>query len=397
MTNRINVLAVIETLGRGGAETLLLHLVPSLLERGIRMNVVALMAPETLTEGLEAAGVTVYRLGGPNGWRADRLLPRLARIVRAERPDILHAHLFFGGLYTGLLPRWVHGGPRVLSLHCVDYIEHPATTPRKRLRKRLHKTVLHHRITDLVAVSRSVAQHYEEEMGLRDIEVIYNALPDLRLGSRPPHDRATKSSAGLDPDRPLVLSIGRFTEQKGHAHLIEAGQWLRAFVPGIQIAIVGEGPLRQEYHRLANEHGLTDVVRVLNPMPHAELMSLLEATDVFVMPSLYEGFGIAAAEGMALGRPTVVTSIGPFLEFVDDNITGLVVPPANPKHLADAIVRLFAEPARARRLGRAAQASVQERFGADTVATQWARFYERTLCRRRTSITRRLGGALSRS
>ena len=377
----IKVLAIIETLGRGGAETLLVHLAPSLFEVGVHLEVAHLTPPGTLTDELQARGVAVHDLHGPAPWRADVLVPRLARVIRQREPDIVHAHLFFAGLHTGLLPHWIHRGPRVLSLHCPDYIEQPATTLQKRLRKQLHRLILHHRMTSLVAVSQAVAKHYQKEMQLDAIEVIYNALPNLDFQPGASECReATKSLHGLREKVPLIACVGRFSPQKGHAHLIEAARLLRNRFPEIQIAIVGSGPLEPRYRQWIADRSLTDVVKLVPPMPHRDLMALLEASDIFVMPSLEgEGFGIAAAESMALARPTIVTAIEALRELVTDGKNGLVVPPADPTGLADAIGRLLQDPEHAHKLGSKAKISAQKRFSAEILAPEWARFYRRIL------------------
>lgn len=375
MTAR-RVLAVIDTLGRGGAETLLVHLAPRLLERSIRLEVAALQPPYDLAPELEEAGVPVHRLDGSSGWRVDQLLPRLARLVARTQPDILHAHLFFGALHTGLLPKRLFSGPRVLSLHSVDYVEHPARGPVKRLRKRLHAALLRHRMTELVAVSRAVARHYQEEMKLGQIEVIYNALPVRKLQEEVVDEPVeARRRHGFQEDDLLVLTIGRFTQQKGHAYLIEAAADLAPRWPRLKVAIVGRGPLEPEYERAIQERSLSHIVRIVEPMPHQELMRLLAACDIFVMPSLFEGFGIATAEGMALARPTVATAIGPFLEFVEHDRTGVIVPPASASAIAEGIAGLLLDPERAQRLGASARTHIREAFDAEVIAARWQNYY----------------------
>ena len=127
--------------------------------------------------------------------------------------------------------------------------------------------------------------------------------------------------------------------------------------------VVGDGPLRER------------VPNALGAVPHAEVERLLERASVLVAPCEREGFGLAAAEAMAFGRPVVAAAGGALLELVTDEETGLLVPPRDVTALREAVERLLRDPELRERLGRAARARARERFGWDAVIDHTLELY----------------------
>jgi glycosyltransferase involved in cell wall biosynthesis len=189
---------------------------------------------------------------------------------------------------------------------------------------------------DLVAHVPSIASK---------IRVIYNAGVDDGL--------AALAAQPIDavPPRPLIVACGRLAPQKGYPDLLDAFTGLRREL-GAHLWIVGEGPQRAELERTIAARGLGDVVRLLgfqkNPYAY------MAAADVFVLSSLYEGFGNVIVEAMATGRPVVSTDgpSGP-AEIITDGENGLLVPVSDAPALASAIRRVLTDPALAQRLGAA--------------------------------------------
>ena len=133
------ILNIIDSLGRGGgAEQLLLHSLPAQRPLGLVPEVCCLWSQDNdLQDELASLGVRVHSLGLRPGhrWLAHHVLPRLAKLIEERNPDIIHAHLFFSGCYLGLLPRRVTKGPRIVSLHNVDFDVWPARKLRARVVK----------------------------------------------------------------------------------------------------------------------------------------------------------------------------------------------------------------------------------------------------------------------
>ena len=103
--------------------------------------------------------------------------------------------------------------------------------------------------------------------------------------------------------------------------------------------------------------------------------------DVFVLPSLWEGFGLVLVEAMAAGRPVVASAVGPIPEIVVDGVTGLLVPPGDPAALAEAIIRVLQDPELASAMGRAGRARVERELRVDTMVARTEALYDELLGR----------------
>jgi glycosyltransferase involved in cell wall biosynthesis len=265
-----------------------------------------------------------------NPARAALLPAFLASYARAARraakgADLVHAHWLpsgFAALATGV--------PYVLQAWGTD-VELAARAPV------LFRPVVR-RARVVIAPSKAVADAVTR-LGATDVRVIGSGV-DL-------------SGALAEPaEPPHVLYVGRLSAEKGIEELAEATQ-------GIPRVVVGGGPLR---------HLVPDAIGFVPP---AELGRYYDRAAVIVCPSRREGYGVVAREAMAHGRPIVASAVGGLLDAVEDERTGLLVPPGNSGALRSAIERLLADPSLRARLGAAARERAGERFSwsAATAAT----------------------------
>ncbi|HEY1653037.1 MAG TPA: glycosyltransferase family 4 protein [Acidimicrobiales bacterium] len=193
-----------------------------------------------------------------------------------------------------------------------------------------------------------------------------------------PERRAVRARLGLPATGPLLASVSRLVPRKGMDVLIEAAARLAPSYPDLVVAIAGDGRERPRLERLAAASAAD--VRVLGRVSDEDRAGLLGAADVFVMACRnrwggleQEGFGIVFLEAAAAGMPQVAGASGGAPEAVLDGVTGLVVEdPSDPGAVAEAIRTLLADPARRRRMGRAARTRVQESFDTDVLASRLA-------------------------
>ncbi len=193
-----------------------------------------------------------------------------------------------------------------------------------------------------------------------------------------PERRAARTRLGLPAAGPLLVSVSRLVPRKGMDVLIEAADRLAPSYPDLVVAIGGDGRERPRLERLVTESPVD--VRVLGRVSDEDRAALLGAGDVFVMACRnrwlgleQEGFGIVFLEAAAAGVPQVAGHSGGASEAVLHGVTGLVVDdPADPGAVAEAIRTLLADPARRRRMGRAARSRVQESFDTDVLASRLA-------------------------
>jgi glycosyltransferase involved in cell wall biosynthesis len=164
--------------------------------------------------------------------------------------------------------------------------------------------------------------------------------------------------------------------KKGLRVLLEAFAQLQRVhgVSGCQLLIVGDGPARTMLESLRDRLGLTD--RVIFAGTRRDLPQVLSLLDVFVLPSLYEGFGIAILEAMAAGKPVIATAVGGIPEFVEHARTGVLVPPGDSMALASAIKEMIVCPARAKSMGCHAQAYVRKHHTIEASVRQHEDLYE---------------------
>ena len=373
----MKILSVIESLGRGGAEQLLVNLLPILLSRGHTCEVAALFPPYDLAPELERSGITVHRLNVNHRLNLVQGVAKIAALCRRGRFDIVHAHLFWAAVYTALSRALAPLPRRVVSFHIADYDLYPANTVIKRVRKACHKWLMRHGMDGWVAVSWDVARHFRHHFELQEIDVIYNSFPLDGLRAIEHFDtKAVRGRCGLPREDFLLITPARFVRQKGHRFLLEALSALREKGLYPRGLMIGQGPLMEEIADQAAEMDLREQVIIRPPVQHAELMSLIQAADALVLSSLHEGLPLVVGEAMALERPVIATSVDGTKELVEDGVSGLRVPPRDPVALAEAIARLMHHPELGVRLGRAARERILTKFNIDVVAGQWERFFE---------------------
>jgi glycosyltransferase involved in cell wall biosynthesis len=159
--------------------------------------------------------------------------------------------------------------------------------------------------------------------------------------------------------------VGRLIYLKGHDLLIRAAPTLRAHVPGVKIALIGEGPEEDRLRRLADEQGVADIIVFAGY--HKDARRLVDAFDVLAAPSRDEGLSLSIMEAMAYAKPVVATNVGGIPTLVIDGVTGLVTPPENVVALGKALVQLLTNPQEAKEMGRAGREHVRSRFPLDAM------------------------------
>jgi glycosyltransferase involved in cell wall biosynthesis len=182
---------------------------------------------------------------------------------------------------------------------------------------------------------------------------------------------------GLVPDQPVVMTIGRLAPMKGQRQLIESTPDLLARFPGLAVLIVGEGHLHRQLAEQADALGVAGCVRLMGHRPDARL--LLDAADVFVLPSRHEGMPLVAMEAMEAGLPVVATRVIGSEEVVVHGETGLLSPAGNVPALGGALAKLLADPALRARLGRAGRQRYVDHFTRQRMAEQTRGVYAAVL------------------
>jgi glycosyltransferase involved in cell wall biosynthesis len=220
-------------------------------------------------------------------------------------------------------------------------------------------------VTDRVVLVSHANRDAHVEVLHRDPQKLVVLQNGVDLGEPVTADdrESAKRALSLDPDIPLVGTVGRLSEQKGHRDLLVAMRSVIDRLGPVNLAIVGEGPLHEELREIGAALGLGD--QLIMPGHVHDPERWVAAFDVAVLPSRYEGFSLSMLEFMAAGKPCVFSDHPSFVEATGDGRVARLARMGDPVSLADEIVGLLADPAGAELLGRAAREHVAGHFTID--------------------------------
>lgn len=325
----MKVLQVIDTLGIGGAEVLVKNLVLGLLERGVLCEVYLLRRTGSPLElELEAAGVVLH---GPTNVAlySPRQVLLLARHLREHNYQLIHVHLFPAQL-------WV---PLAIGLAEVDVpmitTEHNTYNRRRRFYFRPIDRWMYGFYRRIVCVSQATLTTLAEWLPNTrpKLYVVQNGISFERFARA----EGYRKEALIGQEAPLVVCVGRLELQKGQATAIKALTRLQ----GVHLALVGDGPLRGELEALARAVGVGHRVHFLGR--RTDIPQILKTADVYVQPSLWEGFGIAAVEAMAAGLPIVASRVPGLADVIGE--VGMFFPAGDEQSLANCLRQLLSDAA----------------------------------------------------
>lgn len=365
--NRRLVLAV-PVLLLGGTEMQMLSVVRALKGSGYGIEVCCYYEwADDVVRLFEAEGVTVHCL---NLRRADglgSLVKVLRPFFRERRDDIVHVQYLAPALAPIVAARLAGARTIIATSHIAGTF---AYNSKHRMMLRLAARLC----TCFICVSRGVEEFWFGSSEVwnppaarvrRRHYTVYNAIDVERI--RKGVDEACRSSGDIGERsaeaKRVIGIVGRLAQQKGHAVLLDAMREVARKVPDAVLVVVGDGPERAALESRITNHDLHNHVFLLGARPQDEVFALYGEMDVFAMPSLFEGFGLTAAEAMAAELPVVGTRIEGLSEVVEDGVTGYLVPPGDSGALAARLVELLADGELRRRMGLAGYERVKERFG----------------------------------
>ncbi|MCZ6747115.1 MAG: glycosyltransferase family 4 protein [Acidobacteria bacterium] len=361
-SDAMKVMVVAETMAPGGMEGLLAQMLPLLKDRGLDVGLAVMKTDMPLARDLPEQGVPVWNMGHRGSScrvklhrRAlRRAIGRLHALVLRECPDLIMGVGYYPDAVV-YLP--AHPGQVILGLHG----EPPWWGRRWQPRMVAHTLALRRharsRSYRFIAISGSVRDAAVDMYAVRPsrIRVIHNGIDTDRFA---PVARS-HAEVGRAPG-PVIVQVGNLYPHKGHATSLRALARIRRACPEARLLLAGEGPARPDLERLRDELGLGPAVEFLGWRD--DVRGLLQGADVYWMPSLREGFGLACVEAMASGLPPVVSSAGGLPEVVEDGVSGFVVPPRADDRLAGATLDLWRDRDLAARMGQAARLRAEEKF-----------------------------------
>lgn len=295
---------------------------------------------------------------------------RLIPLFQAHPVDLLHIQIVSNS-HAGVAGR-IAGIPRILGTFHLD----PGRCRLDAVIPEMLTTCCLHRG---IAVSESTRSAWcgRPAMGPSRIKVIPNGV-DVRRYRRARERRDARRELSLPDSCSHVLAIvGRLEEQKGHRFLLDAIQHLRGTFPGVCVLVAGDGSLRADLQEKAQTLGIERHVRFLGHC--GNIQSVLDASDVFVLSSLWEALPFALLEAMASGLPIVATAVAGVPELVLHGETGFLVQPADPTGLASALRTLMASEELRASMGMAGQERVEREFSQRSMLAKTEETYRELL------------------
>lgn len=365
------VVQLIDSLDAGGAERVAVDLANHLPRERFRPLLCATRRGGPLEAQLRD-DVELVVLGRRGRFDPGAIV-RLARWLRRHRVGVVHAHS--SSLFIGLVASRLAGlGRRRPQVVWHDH--YGAVAPRP---VRLFGPAAR-RAAAVVAVSRPLAAWSRDQLGVPEERVLY--LPNFTPGVGPGGERPAPATDLPGDASSRVVAVANLRPQKDHPTLIDA--WARVVDAhaDAHLLLVGTGSdpqLEAHLRRRVDERGLGDRVTFLGHRP--DVPAVLAASAVGVLSSTSEGLPLALLEYGAAGLAAVATRVGQCPEVLDDGAAGLLVPPAEPTALADALIALLGDPERRRELGRRLLRRVESSYNAEVTLATLTALYDRLLHR----------------
>ncbi len=358
----MKILQILPELNVGGVETGTVDLSKYLVRLGHKSVVVS--AGGTLVKELEAQGAKHYTLAVNKKSIISifKLIPELAQIIKKEEVDIVHAR--------SRVPAWIayfacRRTKAVFITTCHGYYKkHPFSSVMGWAKR-------------VIVLSNVIARHMIEDFSV-------------------PHERIRLVPRSVDLERFKYLDpkskrkedfnvaiIGRITPLKGHLHFIKAMARISRSIPRLKIWIVGDAPASKEAYKeelqvLTRRLGLWHCTEFLGTQ--RDIPAILTHLDLVVLATTtHEAFGRVVVEAQASGVPVVATGVGGVIDIIEDGKNGLLVPPADSKSMAEAVMRIFKDVELAKELAENAYAKVKEKYGVELMVKNTLDVYREAL------------------
>lgn len=370
----IRILHISKMKGVSGSENHLLTLLAHLDKSRFEVELCILAEPDHIpllqnyAAQLEAAGVHVV-FQTMRRHIDERLIGNLCAYIKRKQIQIVHTHLIHADVY-GTIAAKLAGVPVIISSqHNDDQFRH--SLPMIWLNRLLARWQ-----TKIIVISDWVGKFLQEVEGIPA-----EKITRIHYGLDPKPIEALADPAYIRqqfqiPDgAPVIGTIGRLTAQKGQTYLLDAVRLLKNDFPNLRVVVIGDGELRHDLEAQAKTLDITDNVIFTGLRSYHEAMRLLSGMDVFVFPSLWEGFGLVLLEAMALKKPIVASNVSAIPESVLDGKTGLIVPPRQAEAIAEALRALLRDFEKAEKMGVAGFQRLQAAFAVENMVTATANLY----------------------
>lgn len=365
----MKILLVTNHLNTGGISSYLMTLSAGLVKRGHTVYLASSggsLLPRFIGQGVDCLDIPL-KTKNEFSPRVAVSAVRLAAGLSRRAPDLIHAQTRTSQVLGCLVARWSR-------IPCMSTC-HGFFNQRRWARRTFPCWGRH-----VIAVSDSVRVHLRDDFGVPEnrISVIHNGIDVESLQQQKSSVRKDEVRAQLGVGEGFLIgTLGRLSDIKGHRYLIEAMPRVLETAPGTRLVIIGAGKMEHSLRSLIGSLCLEEQISIIDGVKN--IGGALAALDVFVMPSLQEGLGLALMEAMACGCAVVGSAVGGITSLIRDRQTGLLVRPQDPLDIAQAVVQLLRDEPLRRRLGEAAERFITEHFSQAGMVEQTERVYKQCL------------------
>lgn len=280
-------------------------------------------------------------------------------IAKKYKVDVIHCYGFIGSVIGYVISKLI-SRPFISTEQGLT----EANNSGVRMATKFFRGMVYRRASLCIASSKAVAEEFYG-LGVGKVKIIPNGV-DLNIFSNKRKDSSNKCT---------LLTVGRLEKVKGHSHLINAFSEIIKEIPRARLVVIGDGSERKNLERQAMGLGLSDYIEFKGEVEHDQLPPFFNQADVFIMPSLSEGFGIVAIEAMASGLPVIASRVGSLVDIIEHKVTGFTIEPKNSRAIREYVINILKDKDLHRRISDNASRYARK-YSWDTIAQKMTVIYK---------------------
>ena len=368
----IKVLQIIESLEAGGAEKVVVDLINN-MPSNIASTICCLKKSGVMAEQIEGTS-HVYELNAKKGNDLGVIF-KLIKIIKLEQPDIIHAHNW-NTFCESIISAKLSGSKKVINTihgHHFVYSKDLAGQIKKKIRHLVEKwlSLWSYRIC---CVSKNIFDYIKREIKIQDekLQIIINGVNTKYKPTTSKNDLLKE--LGLKGSESIITYVGRLMPVKNLECLLKGISLAAEECPNIHLLLIGDGIMKEKLLELSAELNIERVVSFLGHKHNARDYTFI--SQLFVLPSFYEGTSIALLEAMAAGLPAIASEVGGNKATIIDHHSGFLFDPDNPKQLSELIIKLCKDKSSRRQMGLNAKNRIEDEYSISNVVRKYLKLYK---------------------
>jgi len=366
---KINIVFLVHTYALGGLENVVTNLVNTLDPQQYRCTILSFAPLAQVSHRVNLERVQLISLNKKAGNDLGSIY-RIYRFFQESKADIVQTHNW-GTVFEGLI------AAKLARVPCLVHAEHGTIESKKR--NRWIQRALWQWTNQVVCVSETHRRQLVDVIGYprEKIKPIFNGVDTTRFSPMPAEKTAIRKKMGLGAETICIGTLGSFRTVKNQALLLSAADQVLKITPNVHLVFVGEGPLKVGLMAEADKLRIRGQVHFLGA--RTDIPELLNAFDIFVLPSLMEGMPISVLEAMSCGIPVVASAVGGLPEVIEDGKSGLLFPSKDPTALAAVLSGLIADKEKRLALGQEGRRRVLSSFSVEKMVGKYHALYRSLL------------------